>query len=284
MAERPGELETSARSGHLVRDAEDDEDEEGQSQAEDYAPPRTTSHGTDEYAACGVKGTGLTARNRPRPCETGSPGHGGPWRRLRTRSAVPLRETLRASYGASSRPLMIARPTTAQSRAGRRECWEARPSRQVGLAARLALESGPSVSFPNVMRDEDGGAATAALYGGDGVPQLKRGQRSRIMYIEDKSESLSGPARIGRVTFSKTGKTIYYRGRAFANFAGGGFKANFCDVETGDQFWISGPRRDGADRLYGEAKPVEIDEDVRAEYWSDIRSLPERRSRLVANG
>jgi len=37
--------------------------------------------------------------------------------------------------------------------------------------------------------------------------------RSRIMYIEDKSCGLSGPARIGRVTFSKSRKTIYYGGR-----------------------------------------------------------------------
>jgi len=33
--------------------------------------------------------------------------------------------------------------------------------------------------------------------------------RSRIMYIESKAESLNGPARIGRVTFSKTGCTLF---------------------------------------------------------------------------
>ena len=35
--------------------------------------------------------------------------------------------------------------------------------------------------------------------------------RSRIMYVESKAEGLSGPARIGRVTFSKTGRTLYYQ-------------------------------------------------------------------------
>lgn len=39
--------------------------------------------------------------------------------------------------------------------------------------------------------------------------------KSRIMYIEDKTAGLSGPARIGRVTFSKTGRTLYYEGRRF---------------------------------------------------------------------
>jgi len=30
--------------------------------------------------------------------------------------------------------------------------------------------------------------------------------KTRIMYIEFKSEGIRGPARIGRVTFSKSGK------------------------------------------------------------------------------
>ena len=47
-------------------------------------------------------------------------------------------------------------------------------------------------------------------------------------------------------------------------------------LSTGEQFWISGPRRDGADRLYRGAVPIEIDDDVRVEYWTDIRGLPHR--------
>jgi len=94
--------------------------------------------------------------------------------------------------------------------------------------------------------------------------------RNRIMYIEHKV-SLTGPARIGRVTFSKTGRTLYYRGQTFQGLRGRGFKANYYDVQTGEPYWISGPRRDGADRLYGGSTPVEIDEDVRKEYWSTIR-------------
>ena len=95
--------------------------------------------------------------------------------------------------------------------------------------------------------------------------------KTRIMYIEDKSGGLDGPARIGRVTFSKSGRSISYRGRTFQSLSGRGFKANFFDVETGEHFWISGPKRDGNDRLYGGSNPVEIDEDVSKEYWRDIR-------------
>jgi hypothetical protein len=105
--------------------------------------------------------------------------------------------------------------------------------------------------------------------------------KPRIMYIECKTNGLTGPARIGRVTFSKTGKTIYYAGRTFQSLKGSGFKANFYDVATGEEYWISGPRKDGTDRLYGERDGVEIDPDVRLEYWRDIRGMPERRDQAT---
>ncbi|MCP5059271.1 MAG: 1-deoxy-D-xylulose-5-phosphate synthase [bacterium] len=95
------------------------------------------------------------------------------------------------------------------------------------------------------------------------------------MYIENKAEGLAGgTARIGRVSFSKTGKTIYYRGHSFRSLKGG-YKANYFDTETLEGYWISGPRKDGEGRLYGERVPVEIDDDVREEYWREIRGLPE---------
>ncbi|MHB8872851.1 MAG: hypothetical protein ACYC8T_04120 [Myxococcaceae bacterium] len=66
-------------------------------------------------------------------------------------------------------------------------------------------------------------------------------------------------------------KTIYYRGRAFGSLKGRGFKSNYVDLETGDEYWISGPRRDGQDQLYASNVRTEIDEDVRTEYWAEIR-------------
>ncbi|HRE43360.1 MAG TPA: 1-deoxy-D-xylulose-5-phosphate synthase [Terricaulis sp.] len=94
------------------------------------------------------------------------------------------------------------------------------------------------------------------------------------MYIENKAAGLNGPARIGRVAFSKTGKSLTYQGRTFQSLKGKGFKANCVDLETGEYFWISGPRKDGQDRLYPEsARPIEIDADVAEEYWRDIRGL-----------
>ena len=94
---------------------------------------------------------------------------------------------------------------------------------------------------------------------------------TRIMYIEDKSGGLNGPARIGRVTFSKSGRSVTYGGRTFRK-TGSGFKYNYVEQEGGAPFWISGPRKDGADRLYPQsAAPVEVDDDVAEEYWATIR-------------
>jgi hypothetical protein len=88
--------------------------------------------------------------------------------------------------------------------------------------------------------------------------------------------------RIGRVTFSKTGRTIYYRGKSFQSLKGEGFKSNYYDVSTGEHYWISGPRREGDDSLYGGGAPVEIDDDVREEYWREIRRQPDRSHEDVA--
>lgn len=95
--------------------------------------------------------------------------------------------------------------------------------------------------------------------------------KSRIMYIEAKSGSPTGPARIGRVTSSKSGATLYYGGQAFRSLKGSGFKSNYFDVETGEHYWISGPRRDGKDALYATHIQPVIDADVQDEYWSRVR-------------
>ena len=81
--------------------------------------------------------------------------------------------------------------------------------------------------------------------------QKAKAQAGRIMYIECKAGRLAGDARIGRMKFSKTGRTLYYRGQTFQSLKGAGFKSNYYCVETGDDYWISGPKRRGGDRLYG---------------------------------
>lgn len=99
--------------------------------------------------------------------------------------------------------------------------------------------------------------------------------KSRIMYIEAKGgDILAGMARIGRVTFSKSGKSLYYRDREFR--PGSGVKVNYFETTSGDPYWISGCKRKGGDRLYSGV--IEIDADVREEYWTEIRKMPEKKA------
>lgn len=99
------------------------------------------------------------------------------------------------------------------------------------------------------------------------------GHKTRIMYIENKSGGIVGNARIGRVTFSKTGKSLSYGGKTFRSLNGQGFKSNYFDVENGDEYWISGCKKDGTDALY--SNNVEIDDDIWDEYLTEIRNKPE---------
>jgi hypothetical protein len=87
---------------------------------------------------------------------------------------------------------------------------------------------------------------------------------------------LEGEARIGRVYFSKTGKTLYYRGLRFRSLKGSGFKANYRELDSGEEYWISGPRKDSDDRLYGGNRGVQIDDDVRGEYEAYLRGASVR--------
>jgi hypothetical protein len=100
------------------------------------------------------------------------------------------------------------------------------------------------------------------------------GQLARIMYVELKTDHGDrGPARIGRVRFSRTMKTLYYKNQKFRSCKGRGIGGNYYDVATGDTYWISGPKKSGQDRHWAGSGPVEIDPDVADEYWMTIRGI-----------
>jgi len=105
------------------------------------------------------------------------------------------------------------------------------------------------------------------------IPPSKH-SNGEIMYLEMKP-GLVGPARIGRVRFSKTRKTIYYNGKKLHSLKGIGYKANYYDVDSALWYWVSKCKKDGTDSLYPGI--VEIDDDVREEYWTEIRRQPENK-------
>jgi hypothetical protein len=80
-----------------------------------------------------------------------------------------------------------------------------------------------------------------------------------LRYIELKTGfEDNGPAWIGFVTRSKSGRTIYFNGQAFQRSPGlcGG---NHADIETGEEYWISGVKKNGEDRHWAGSGKVLVE-------------------------
>ena len=88
----------------------------------------------------------------------------------------------------------------------------------------------------------------------------------RVMFVQLKTghDTDKGPAWISRVRFSKSWQTAYWHGKTLRR-GRGMFDANFYDVDTGEEYWLSGPHRDRADIRYSGIRPL-IDDDVRPAY------------------
>jgi hypothetical protein len=93
------------------------------------------------------------------------------------------------------------------------------------------------------------------------------------MYVENKDGDIDGSAaRIGWVAFSKSGLSVYYRGRTLKRLGGRGVRGNHYDEDTGDEYWISGVRRTGSNRHWASRIKVTVDDDAQSEYDRTRRS------------
>ena len=100
----------------------------------------------------------------------------------------------------------------------------------------------------------------------------------RVMFVQLKTGHGTdmGPAWISRVRFNRSWKTAYWHGKTLRRSVGL-IDGNFCDVESREEYWLSGPHRDRADTRYSSVRPT-IDDDVRDVYQAFLRgtSLPQR--------
>ena len=97
--------------------------------------------------------------------------------------------------------------------------------------------------------------------------QLIKGQNRRVMYIENRDGDIGGvTAKIGWAEFSKSGRTVYYRGKSLKRATGCGISGNHCDEDTCDEYWISGIKKRGSNAHWAESTKVSIDEDAMEEY------------------
>ena len=84
-----------------------------------------------------------------------------------------------------------------------------------------------------------------------------------LKYIELKSGySDNGPAWIGKVELSKSGKTVYFNGHAFKSSGHGDAR----DIESGEIYWISVMKKNGQDRHWAGNGRIMIDKNVGTEY------------------
>ena len=95
--------------------------------------------------------------------------------------------------------------------------------------------------------------------------------RTEIKYLELKSGfSDNGPAWIGLVSFSKSGKTIYFDGKAFQRIGSDRINGNFYDIESGDEYWISGVKKDMTDRHKFGGGKIFVEKRILNDYLSII--------------
>lgn len=88
---------------------------------------------------------------------------------------------------------------------------------------------------------------------------------TELIYVELKTGySDNGPAWIGNGFYNRTRKTIYFDGHVFCRSQG--ISGNHIDLETGQEYWISGVKKKGTDRHWSGSGTIEIDESVVEEY------------------
>jgi hypothetical protein len=106
--------------------------------------------------------------------------------------------------------------------------------------------------------------------------------KAELIYVELKTGyNDNGPAWIGNGFYNRTRKTVYFNGRVFCRSKG--VSSNHIDLETRDEYWISGVKKNGTDRHGAGAGAIKIDERVIDDYLAlrDLTSLAKGKYEIV---
>jgi hypothetical protein len=95
----------------------------------------------------------------------------------------------------------------------------------------------------------------------------------RVVFVQLKTgyPTDQGPCWICRARFTKTWQSVQFHGRTLRRQQT--VYGNFVDVESGEEWWVSGPKRDRTDARYSGQQPV-VDDEVRAEYEAFLAGAP----------
>lgn len=99
------------------------------------------------------------------------------------------------------------------------------------------------------------------------MSQLTKAKQQRLMFLENKKGDIDGhKARIGWVSFSKTAKTIYYRGKTLSRIKGGGVRGNYICEASGHEYWVSGVKKQGSNLHFAGTYKFHVDADAIDEF------------------
>ena len=101
--------------------------------------------------------------------------------------------------------------------------------------------------------------------------------KNRLIYVEQKSGGDDySIAWIGIAGASKTGATIYSNGKAFKSLKGSGIGANYFEIESGAEYWVSGIKKNNQDRHWAGGGDILIDKAAIKAYLKEtnFESLP----------
>ena len=105
-----------------------------------------------------------------------------------------------------------------------------------------------------------------------------------LRYIELKTGiGDNGPAWVARVTLSRSGRTVYFNGRALKRAVRGGIVGNHYDLAAHDWYWVSGVKKNGLDRHWAGSGKIAIEAPAVQEYLALVgkRELDARRFTVI---
>jgi hypothetical protein len=95
--------------------------------------------------------------------------------------------------------------------------------------------------------------------------------KAELIYVELKTGyNDNGPAWIGNGFYNRTRKTVYFNGQVFCRSQG--ISSNHIDLETREEYWISGLKKRGTNRHWAGSGTIKIDESVVTDYL-ELRGL-----------
>jgi hypothetical protein len=96
----------------------------------------------------------------------------------------------------------------------------------------------------------------------------------RVMFVQLKTGhgADKGPAWISIVRFTRSWKTATWHGKTLRRWTGT-FDANFYDVDTNEEYCLSGPHRDRRDTRYSSIRAT-VDDGARAAYEASLEGAP----------